>query len=1595
LTASRFVTNPYYESGENCSSEKLYRTGDLVRWLPDGNLEFLGRIDQQIKIRGFRVEPGEIESVLLRQEGVRDVLVLAKGEGADKLLNAYLVTAVVEGSARTELEERLRAELGKEMPQYMIPSAFILLDSYPLTANGKVDRKALLALEDKAAEQSYQAPESEQEQFLCTLGQEILGIERMGVSDNFFHRGGHSLSATKYIARINQHYQTGIPIRALFQAQTVRELAHIVDQATRERKVPPIEAIARTGRIPLSYGQQRLWMLDQIDGGSAHYNMPAALKLTGELEYQVLEQALQALVERHESLRTCIKTDEEGHPYASIGQAQALKLKVTDLTAQAPGERQISVAQITAEEASQSFDLQHDLMLRAQLLKLQNQEHILLVTMHHIASDGWSMSILINEMSALYKAHKESRPNPLPPLALQYADYAHWQRQWLQGDVLEQHHAYWQEQLRGLPLVHGLPLDQTRPKIQTFNGALHSSRIETDTLQALQKQCQAHGATLFMGLHAAFSVLLSRYSNEHDIVVGTPIANRERAELAGLIGFFVNTLVLRSDLTGSPSYATLLEQSKRTLLDAYTNQQLPFEHLVERLQPERSLSHSPLFQILLVLQNNDEGELDLPGLTLSPVEGGNTVAKYDLTLTVAETAGRLELGWEYNADLFESETIERMAQHFGVLLESLCSEPDTSVHRVPMMARDEERHLLQTGRRESISFENDHCIHERFEAMVQERPDAIAVACGYATLTYRELNERANRLAHHLVAQRFVGPDVTVGLCVERSLDMMIAIMAILKAGGAYVPLDPAHPLDRLQSMIAIGKIGTVLTHRHLPIFAHLDRDVSVVMDDPAFLEELIRQDQSQNVQRYSALQLSEKLVYVIYTSGSTGEPKGVMVERTGFRNLISWYIEEYAMTSDDSVLVASSFGFDLTQKNLIAPLVVGAKLVLLDTNVYDPIAIHNTIADRQITFMNCAPSAFYGVIDAAADSEYRSLTSLRCLLFGGEPINDRLLAPWLKSRACGVEVVNMYGPTECTDIVTAQTQGRNINGHCIGKPIPNVTAYVLNPELQLCHYGGLGELYVSGIGLGRGYLNRNDLTEQAFISNPYWNPQDPISRPRMYKTGDMVRWLPDGSLEFLGRVDHQVKIRGMRIELGEIEQRIKRIPDIRDAIVMAQEIGTLGKQLVAYVVEAVDDSVQGSHSDDGVVCDLICANLEDHLPDYMIPRFCVVMEEFPLTKNGKVDRRALPVPAASQSTHTFVAPATGLEDTICEIWKRVLNLESVGRNDDFFKAGGHSLLAVQMLGQIKKATGYDVTLRVLFGATTVAEFAKAISLQDINPGQSNLVAIRKIKAPGALPLFLIHPGEGDVGYAGALAKHLDQSIAIYAFSASGFGRGETPHHSVEAMAAAYIRGMREVQKQGPYHIGGWSAGGTIAFEMGRQLIQAGERVAFLGLIDTSSDYAFLEDVLPQQYSGNPVVEKAIALVRSVSEQLPSHAIPGLEAVALQGNVERVIEALQVLGAFPGDLDRETLMRHVDVRVAIMRALYRYEIARADLPLSYFAAKEGFMEGRMAAWRDLTTQAVALRIVEGSHYSMMEHHNIPDLALAIQDSLSATIGSVY
>ncbi|MCA2621159.1 MULTISPECIES: non-ribosomal peptide synthase/polyketide synthase [unclassified Microcystis] len=1291
LTAEKFINNPF----ANAAFNRLYKTGDLARYLPDGNIECFGRIDNQVKIRGFRIELGEIEAVLNQNIDVQTSCVIIR---EDTPGDKYLVAYIVAHHERIPMISELRQFLSSKLPLYMVPQAFVFLESLPLTTNRKVDRRALPA-PDKIGNRrdQYVAPRNGIEEMLVQIWTEILKVEQVGIYDNFFEIGGHSLLATQLVSRIRSLFKIELPLRSLFGAATVAELAHLIGQLQQQNltlTLPPILPRTKDTELPLSFAQQRLWFLDQLQPNSALYNIPMVLHFRGNLNQKALEQSLQEICDRHEVLRTNFVTIG-GQPTQVI-QTTRETISVVDLQDLPIHEQEEKTQQLKQKQATQPFDLAKESLIRITLVVLSETEHLLLVCMHHIISDGWSIEVLIHELTSLYNAYTQNQPANLAPLPIQYADFAVWQKQWLQGDVLQSQLNYWQNQLTAAPPLLSLPTDHPRPAVQSFVGTQQEFSLSPKLSQALTELSHQQGVTLFMTLLAAFDALLYRYTGSGDILVGTPIANRNRSEIEGLIGFFVNTLVMRTDLSDNPSFSQLLTRVREVTMDAYAHQDLPFEMLVEALQPERDLSHTPLFQVAFVLQNTPKSEIAMTGLTVTDLPPENTTAKFDLTLAMVNTDDGLKGVWEYNTDLFESSTIERLSGHFINLLEGIAANPQARISQLTLLTESETNQLLIEWNNTQVDYPEYKCIHQLFEEQVKRTPDAVAVVCSQQQLTYNELNCRANQLAHYL-QKLGVKADTLVGISLERSLEMIVGLLGILKAGGAYLPLDPDYPSERLQFAIADAQLSLLLTQERLLDKLTENQAQLILLEQ---VEEEINQNSQDNL---TGVVTANNLANLIYTSGSTGKPKGVMVEHRGLFNLTQAQIKTFNLDSDSRILQFASLNFDASIWEILMAMGAGATLYLSKKDALMPgLPLMERLKDYAITHITLPPSAL-----AALPLE--EIPELQTIIVAGEACSEELIKQW----ATGRNFFNAYGPTETSVCATVEKWTDETLKVTIGRPIANTQVYILDCHLQPVPIGVPGELHIGGMGLARGYLNRPELTQEKFIPNPFSNYPD----SRLYKTGDLARYLPDGKIEYLGRIDNQVKIRGFRIELGEIEALLNQNEAVQSSCVIVREDNLGDKRLVAYVVPQPEINLTINE---------IRQFLRAKLPDYMVPTAFVLLDTFPLTPNGKIDRRALPVPDL-QSQGEYIAPRNPIEEKIAQIWAEVLKLERVSIEDNFFELGGHSLLATQVISRCQEAFEIALPLRYLFESPTIAQLS-AVILKELQTGLG-------LKLPSIVPV--------------------------------------------------------------------------------------------------------------------------------------------------------------------------------------------------------------------------------------------------------------------
>jgi amino acid adenylation domain-containing protein len=1294
------------------------------------------------------------------------------------------------------------------------------------------------------------------------------------------------------------------------------EILALLTQARTSAAAPPLQPIARDGRLPLSFAQERLWFLHQLEARSAAYNISLAIRLSGPLNCATLEQSLSEIVRRHESLRTNFVA-VAGEPGAVIHPPRAVTLPVVTVAPLPAGEQDAEIERLAHEQARRSFDLATDPLWRVSLLQLAAQpeeEHCLLLTISHIVFDGWSVGLFIQELTTLYAACAQEQPRPegarLAALPIQYVDYASWQRHSLQGERLAQRLAYWKQQLAGAPALLQLPADRPRPAVQTLHGHTAHGTIPPALTQQLNNLILKSDETLFMVLLAAFKILLWRYSGQADLVVGAPSANRSRREIEPLLGLFVNTLVLRTDLSGNPTFRELLSRVRRVTMGAIEHQDAPFEKLVEKLQPARNLSHNSLFQVMFAMQNGASTITKAAGLTITSKILGSGAAMFDLTISVEETAAGLHCLWEYNTDLFDDATIQRMIGHFHTLLAGIAADPGQRIADLPLLTAAEGRQLLIEWNDTQRPSPHDRCIHQLIEAQVARTPDAVAVLFTNdkvarwqgdkvnrrnvvtsssphpvtLSLTYCELNERANQLAHHLQSLG-VGPNTLVGLCMERSLEMVVAWLGTLKAGAAYVPLDPAYPQARLAWMVEDAKPAVLLTQERLVTDApigHLQSllpDLQVVCLDADW--ERIAASPNANPGGEST---PDATAYVIYTSGSTGRPKGVPVPHRGLGNVVAAQQQMFGLGVGDRILQLASLSFDAATFEILMALGVGATLCLAPHEQLLPgPGLSATLHELHITQITITPTAL-------AALPVTPLPDLHTICVAGEACSADLAARWRGGR----RFFNLYGPTEATIWVSAALCTDGGKPPPIGRPIANTQLYILDAYGNPVPIGVAGELHIGGVGVVRGYLHQPELTREKFIdfgfsisdfgleeSDDSQNPKSKILNPKLYKTGDLARYLPDGNIEFLGRIDHQVKIRGFRIELGEIETALLECPGVQACAVVVREdhvqeapaSGRGDKRLVAYVVgEVARGELRVAEGEDSqpATRPLQPATLRDFLrqklPNHMIPSVFVMLDALPLSPNGKIDSRALPEPMTLAAVPGIDGAAqTATETALAAVWAELLGVPQVGRHDNFFDLGGHSLLATRLIYRVQEIFAVSLSVHQLFSGPTVAEVATAI--ERMRQADRAVPGVLMGERPHALvplqpqgnqrPFFLTPPVMGVVFPYYDLARLLGRDQPVYGLQAVGVAGEAAPLPSVEALAAYYLNLIREVQPEGPYLLGGWSFGAHIAYEMAQQLQRAGDHVGLLTLIDTP-----------------PLVADKLARLRTSLEFLVTSALP-------------------------------------------------------------------------------------------------------------------------
>ncbi len=1285
MTAEKFLPNSFGD----LHGERIYRTGDAAKYLKDGNVEFIGRIDNQIKIRGFRVELGEIEAELIKLPGIKSAVVTVVYSNNIQKLAAYVI------AGNSELDRfSLREQLLARLPEYMIPSAFVVLEKFPLSSNGKIDRKLLPPPDSDELqgelENLYVAPKNSLEENITAIWKDVLDIDGIGIRHNFFVIGGHSLLATQIISRIKDEYNIELPLRKLFEDPTIEGLAKEVQKIMHEKnkiEIMPITAIQNKENIPLSFAQQRIWFLNEMEPGSPYYNIPDAFKLYGKLDVPILRESIILISERHELLRTAI-INVNGKPQQKIFDKVEMDLPLFDLSVLNKEDAEYEAERITAKEALHSFDLAEPPLFKVTLLKIAEDEFIISFIAHHIIFDDWSSRVFISELSVIYDSLSNGKIPPLRPLKIQYGDFAAWQRNWLKGEVLQNKLNYWKENLKDVPPLLEFPYDHPRPPVQTFNGKYKTFEISKSVTKEIYSLAKNENVTLFMLILAAFDLLLYKYSNQKILSVGTPIANRRSSELEKLIGLFVNTLVLKSEVNVDYTFKQLLRQIKETTLAAYEHQDVPFELVVDTVQPERNLSYSPLFQVMLVFQNTPPQKINInSNLTLRPFALHSGTSKFDLTLFIIEDEENLRGAFEYNADLFEPDTIDRMIHRFENILTTVTDNKNILVKNISLVSDSESNDLLKEyNQTENIERLRDY-VHKEFENTAIKFADSTALKFNSESISFSELNSKANQLAHYLI-ELGAGPETIIGVSLKRSFNLVVTLFAILKSGAAYLPLDASYPEDRINYMIDDSKLKMIITEENLSAKFKPVNEIKIIVLD-SIKNELAEQKYDNPTVKLD----EENIAYVIYTSGSTGKPKGTLITHKGFKNYLSWCLFAYPVHIGNGSLLHSTIAFDATVTSIFPSLLAGKTIFITEEN--DEIeTLGNTLKEiNNFSLIKITPAHLKLLTAQLNENELKNVS--RSFVIGGENLlySDIEL---LQKAAPDTLLFNEYGPTEtvvgCVVYEASKSSG---NGSVpIGKIIPNTSIYILNKELKPVPKGLSGELYISGEGVARGYLNNPELTAERFIPNPFSNEMG----NRMYKTGDIVKLRNDVNLEFLGRADDQIKLKGFRIELSEIEKAIISHESIKDAKVIKKTETNGTARLAAFYTTNIPEAEVPGLKD----------FLKKNLPDFMLPSSLIKVEKFPLTANGKIDTKKLEDfdVIEKRGKGETVKPSTEMEVKLLQIWKDVLSVENIGVEDNFFELGGDSILTIQIVSRANQI-GFNLTPKDIFKFPTIAELAK------------------------------------------------------------------------------------------------------------------------------------------------------------------------------------------------------------------------------------------------------------------------------------------------
>lgn len=1582
LSQARFVRDHFSQD----SGARLYRTGDLVRLHEDGNLEFLGRRDFQVKIRGFRVELGEIETLLRGLEPIRESVVLLREDDPGR---QNLVAYFVFREGQSISIRSIRDHLKEYLPDYMIPAAFVEIATIPYTPNGKTDRAVLPVPTAEhvihSDDNENQEPESSLESTLLGYFSELLKIKKAGVHDNFFELGGHSLLATQLVSRIRDEFGATLSLSDIFRAPTVRQLSQTIVSMKPEQSESAHLSLKHTDSLseyPMSCSQMRIWYLDQLEPNTPAYNICVAYELRGPINLVALNESVNLITSRHQSLRTTFEKSEPD-PLQIIHQLDRFAVPLVDITDLPVSGRRFEAVTICNKEAHRGFDLAKGPLFRWLLIRLDEQEHVLVFTIHHIISDGWSMGIIVSDLMRLYSDMVKGHPVSLTPLTYEYADYSMAQTEWMNSQACHAQISYWKDKFKDIPEPLELPTDFPRPAIQSHRGASRTIFLDAGVCAKLRNMGSKENASFFMVLMAGFKTLLHRYTSAGDICVGTFVANRNRYEIENIVGFFVNTVAIRTKLHDDPTFTTLIQRVRDNALGAFANQDAPFENVLEEVKPERSLSRTPLFQVMMTLQNMPIPDLELPNLECEPMELDTFRSNFDLTLWMYEIGDTLKMVLEYSSDLFNESTISRILEHFKNLLHQVCSGPDRKISEMEFLGAHEREKLLSewSGQRLKAEF-NGKTVVEIFEERARTFPDNVALFDPHGNsglpleLSYRDLNSKSNRFARALINQG-IGPETCVALFTEPSGFMVIGIMGILKSGAAYTPLDSKYPEKRIEFILGDTQAPVVLTDK---VNEQRLRDI-LTNSELAVKPHIVCVDRDwSEIESFSGEDISEKPgkadpAYLIYTSGSTGNPKGVIIEHSALAVFTESASKLYDITCSDRMQQFSSPSFDASVEEIFCALCSGASLALRSSTALK--AMSELVAewsDHKITILDLPTAFWHQLTVAMEENSLRLPKTLKTVIIGGEQPSVERLRAWRTWANPGIRLINTYGPTEATVVATFSdlTRYSDIDSGFpqipIGRPLDHVKTYVLDENLKPTPIGVPGELCIGGKAIARGYVNLPEKTRDRFVTDPYGD----TTGDRIYRTGDRARYRADGQLEFCGRIDRQVKIRGFRVELEEIDSALKTMPNVFEAYTMATKCDSRSAQIKAYVVLQ-----QGSHVEHSDIVEY----LKVKLPDFMIPSAFMILDKFPLTSGGKVDVDALKNIDAAECLEPVSPglPRTPIEEVLLNIWRDVFRSDRIGVNDNFFHLGGHSLMSIEIIDRVNRA-GLRLTVAEFIQNPTIEGQAKVVSIAKPSSEIGTWQCLVELQPRGVRrPLYLIHSNPGDVlGYVN-LVNRLGYDQPCYGFESLGLKEPSKAHMTIEDMAAQYINEMTSFQPHPPYYLAGWCYGGLVAGEMAYQLQEMGKEVGLLALIETP---------FPRMtgFNASYYFKKLEGLIKLG---------PGGWMFYLQNKIQylKKVHSGNIESAFSLDYDSGALSNRPQVYKLNTDAIKHYHLrGLISCPIRIFVGdivEEGFIPDMEDLWSKMSKN-VERHVVPGSHLTILKEPGANLLAKQLRKCLDQT-----